>query len=81
MFDKSIAANPPTVDYERVMEADGIAEWTRQIVSFISRLLVTRKLIEKNTYGLSFVRNCPIDPEATKKLLEKIGPIRETHYG
>jgi hypothetical protein len=30
---------------------------------------------------LSFVKDCPIDPEATQKLLEKIGPIRETHYG
>ncbi|THW22689.1 Trimethyllysine dioxygenase [Aureobasidium pullulans] len=46
MFDKTIAATPPTVDYKDIMEADGIAEWTRQI-----------------------------------KLLEKIGPIRETHYG
>ncbi|THY35407.1 Trimethyllysine dioxygenase [Aureobasidium pullulans] len=46
MFDKSIAASPPTVDYKDIMEANGIAEWTRQI-----------------------------------KLLEKIGPIRETHYG
>ncbi|TIA24013.1 Trimethyllysine dioxygenase [Aureobasidium pullulans] len=46
VFDKTIAATPPTVDYKDIMEADGIAEWTRQI-----------------------------------KLLEKIGPIRETHYG
>ncbi|KEQ88578.1 Trimethyllysine dioxygenase [Aureobasidium pullulans EXF-150] len=65
MFDKTIAATPPTVDYKDIMEADGIAEWTRQI----------------NVHGLSFVKNCPIDPDATRKLLEKIGPIRETHYG
>ncbi|KAG9777844.1 Trimethyllysine dioxygenase, partial [Aureobasidium melanogenum] len=65
MFDKTIADKPPTVDYKSIMEADGIAEWTRQI----------------NVYGLSFVKDCPIDPEATQKLLEKIGPIRETHYG
>ncbi|KAH0371821.1 Trimethyllysine dioxygenase, partial [Aureobasidium melanogenum] len=65
MFDKTIAAKPPTVDYNSIMEADGVAEWTRQI----------------NVYGLSFVKDCPIDPEATEKLLEKIGPIRETHYG
>lgn len=32
MFDKTIAATPPTVDYKDIMEADGIAEWTRQIV-------------------------------------------------
>ncbi|KAH0407742.1 Trimethyllysine dioxygenase, partial [Aureobasidium melanogenum] len=65
MFDKTIADKPPTVEYKSIMEADGIAEWTRQI----------------NVYGLSFVKDCPIDPEATQKLLEKIGPIRETHYG
>ncbi|KAH0284999.1 Trimethyllysine dioxygenase [Aureobasidium namibiae CBS 147.97] len=65
MFDKTIAAKPPTVDYKSIVEADGIAEWTRQI----------------NVHGLSFVKDCPIDPEATKRLLEKIGPIRETHYG
>ncbi|THW28887.1 Trimethyllysine dioxygenase [Aureobasidium pullulans] len=65
MFDETIAATPPTVDYKDIMEADGIAEWTRQI----------------NVHGLSFVKNCPIDPDATRKLLEKIGPIRETHYG
>ena len=32
MFDKTIAAKPPTVDYKSIMEADGVAEWTRQIV-------------------------------------------------
>jgi trimethyllysine dioxygenase len=32
MFDKSIAAKPPTVDYKDIMESDGVAEWTRQIV-------------------------------------------------
>lgn len=32
MFDKTIAAKPPTVDYKSILESDGIAEWTRQIV-------------------------------------------------
>lgn len=32
MFDKTIANKPPTVDYKSIMEADGVAEWTRQIV-------------------------------------------------
>ena len=32
MFDKTIADKPPTVDYKSIMEADGVAEWTRQIV-------------------------------------------------
>lgn len=47
------------------MNGNGVAEWTRQI----------------NAHGFSFVKGCPKDPQATKKLLEKIGPIRETHYG
>lgn len=64
-FDSSIAASPPTVDYEEIMTGNGVADWTRQIA----------------TYGISFVKGCPIDGPATKALLEKIGPIRETHYG
>ena len=47
------------------MEEDGVTEWTRQI----------------NAHGFSFVKGCPVDGPATKQLLEKIGPIRETHYG
>lgn len=31
--------------------------------------------------GMSFVKNCPPTPEATQDLLERIGPIRNTHYG
>lgn len=80
MFDKTIADKPPTVDYESIMDADGVAEWTRQIVR-ISTPSMHQQLIWKNVYGFSFVKDCPIDPEATQKLLEKIGPIRETHYG
>lgn len=32
-------------------------------------------------YGFCFVINSPKTPEATEKLLESIGPIRNTHYG
>ncbi|KAL1301699.1 hypothetical protein AAFC00_005908 [Neodothiora populina] len=64
-FDATISASPPTVEYDSIMSGNGVAEWTRQI----------------GTYGISFVKGCPIDAEATKVLLEKIGPIRETHYG
>jgi trimethyllysine dioxygenase len=32
MFDRTIAAKPPTVDYKSIMESDGVTEWTRQIV-------------------------------------------------
>lgn len=32
-------------------------------------------------YGLGFVKNTPVSPEATEELLERIGPVRNTHYG
>lgn len=32
-------------------------------------------------HGFTFVANTPPTPEATEKLLGKIGPIRTTHYG
>ncbi|KAM0258818.1 hypothetical protein ACHAQJ_003660 [Trichoderma viride] len=35
----------------------------------------------KRQYGFCFVANSPKTPEATEKLLETIGPIRNTHYG
>lgn len=65
LFDNAVAKAPPTVDYDSIMNGDGVADWTRKI----------------STYGFSFVNDCPVDPDATEKLLQKIGPIRETHYG
>lgn len=32
-------------------------------------------------YGFAFVSETPVTPEATEALLERIGPIRNTHYG
>jgi trimethyllysine dioxygenase len=32
-------------------------------------------------HGFCFVVDTPVTPESTEKLLEKIGPIRNTHYG
>ncbi|KAL6849429.1 hypothetical protein ACO1O0_008969 [Amphichorda felina] len=32
-------------------------------------------------FGFCFVNNTPVTPEATEELLERIGPIRNTHYG
>ncbi|KAL1958221.1 hypothetical protein VTO42DRAFT_4729 [Malbranchea cinnamomea] len=56
----------PTVDYEKVMSSDeGVAEWTAKIYK----------------YGFCFVKGCPVTPEATEKLIERIAFIRHTHYG
>ncbi|KAK5993568.1 Trimethyllysine dioxygenase [Cladobotryum mycophilum] len=68
LWNRTIGNNPPEVEYERVMEKlsqEGMAELTNNI----------------REYGLCFVTNSPKTPEATEKLLESIGPIRNTHYG
>ncbi|KAK3902834.1 hypothetical protein C8A05DRAFT_43817 [Staphylotrichum tortipilum] len=66
-WDREIGKNPPTAEYDDVMNSDsGVAAMTSQIVK----------------YGLVFVNNVPYDtPEPTNKLLERIAFIRETHYG
>ncbi|KAF4584489.1 Trimethyllysine dioxygenase [Ophiocordyceps camponoti-floridani] len=58
----------PEVEYNQVMDKSsmaGMADLTGQI----------RK------YGFCFVTGTPVSPEATKELIERIGPIRQTHYG
>lgn len=62
---EAVRGSPPSVAYDNIMKGDGVADWTQQI----------------NEFGFSFVKGCPIDGQATRELLEKIGPIRETHYG
>ncbi|PHH87812.1 hypothetical protein CDD83_8377 [Cordyceps sp. RAO-2017] len=61
----------PEVPYKDVMHRDemgmakGMAELTHQL----------------HVHGFCIVADTPVSPEATKELLEKIGPIRQTHYG
>lgn len=43
----------------------GVGEWTDEICRS----------------GFCFIEGCPIDPEATQRLLERISYIRHTHYG
>ncbi|CAM1508193.1 Fc.00g050410.m01.CDS01 [Cosmosporella sp. VM-42] len=62
------AHSPPEVEYDALMSESsdkGIAELTKNIW----------------VRGFSFVVNTPPTPEATEAVLEKIGPIRTTHYG
>lgn len=35
----------------------------------------------QHQYGFSYVDNCPISPEKSQELLERISFIRQTHYG
>ncbi|KOS19285.1 Trimethyllysine dioxygenase [Escovopsis weberi] len=68
LWNRSIANNPPEVEFARVMDGSsqqGMAELTNNI----------------REYGFCFVVNSPKTPEDTKRLLEAIGPIRNTHYG
>ncbi|KAF9885529.1 hypothetical protein FE257_012857 [Aspergillus nanangensis] len=56
----------PTISFTAVMEEpQGLFEWLEQIY----------------VWGFCFVEGVPVDPEATKALLEKISFIRHTHYG
>ncbi|KAM5342400.1 hypothetical protein ACJ41O_013366 [Fusarium nematophilum] len=67
-WDASIENSPPEVSFDAVMSQSnegGIASLTRNIW----------------VHGFSFVVDTPPTPEATQALLEKIGPIRTTHYG
>ncbi|KAL7903397.1 hypothetical protein HDV64DRAFT_238750 [Trichoderma sp. TUCIM 5745] len=68
LWGATIASAPPEVRFDHVMSSTspkGLADLTSKI----------------RQYGLCFVTNSPKTPEATEKLLETIGPIRNTHYG
>lgn len=62
-----IAQSPPTVTYSEAMDQDdrGLFKWLTDIDQF----------------GFSFISGVPPTPEATEKLVERIGFIRETQYG
>ncbi|KAL2074612.1 hypothetical protein VTL71DRAFT_8390 [Oculimacula yallundae] len=62
----SITSNPPSVHYDEIMADDkGVGAWTSKI----------------RQYGFCYVDGCPISPEKTQELLERIAFIRVTHYG
>ncbi|RDA92361.1 hypothetical protein CP533_4398 [Ophiocordyceps camponoti-saundersi (nom. inval.)] len=65
---KLIKDELPEVKYDKVMntsDTQGMAKLTNNV----------------RNYGFCFVTDTPVTPQATKKLLERIGPIRNTHYG
>ena len=66
LWGKEIAASPPEVEYTRVMEDD------RELLKWLT-------MVEK--YGFSFVSGTPPDQESTRKLMERVGIIRNTFYG
>ncbi|UNI18753.1 Trimethyllysine dioxygenase [Purpureocillium takamizusanense] len=68
MWDCSIAQRAPEVSFDDVMAGNN----TRGMADLTSKIY---------TYGLCFVAGTPKTPEATNSLLERIGPVRHTHYG
>ncbi|RFU33018.1 hypothetical protein B7463_g3327, partial [Scytalidium lignicola] len=66
LWDSEIKANQPSVHYDEIMSGDkGVAEWTAKI----------------KKYGFCYVDGCPVSPEKTEELLERIAFVRVTHYG
>lgn len=66
LWDASIAASPPHVEYSDLLLHDSaLVEW-----------------IEKTAeYGFCIVKGVPSTPEATEGLVKKMGVIRSTMYG
>ncbi|KAH8791440.1 trimethyllysine dioxygenase, partial [Hyaloscypha finlandica] len=61
-----IESNPPSVHYDEIMaDEKGVGAWTAKI----------------REYGFCYVDECPVTPEKTQELLERIAFIRQTHYG
>ncbi|KAF5367109.1 hypothetical protein D9758_004034 [Tetrapyrgos nigripes] len=67
LWGSKIEQSPPTVSYEEFMANEGHG---------------LHKCLQKiDKFGFSFVEGVPPTPEATEKLAERIGFIRETQYG
>ncbi|KAK9462122.1 uncharacterized protein V1516DRAFT_685149 [Lipomyces oligophaga] len=64
-----IAANPPKVSYDDVMDPNNhggaVADWTRKI----------------KTYGFCFIDRVPTTPADTEALINRLSFPRNTHYG
>ncbi|KAI0048945.1 Trimethyllysine dioxygenase [Auriscalpium vulgare] len=67
LWGSKIVQDPPTVPYDEVMAPDnhGLYKWLSRIDKF----------------GFCFVSGVPSTAEATEELSNRIGFIRETHYG
>lgn len=78
----------PTVMHEEVMtDNKAVLDWLEKIVGSLQLLLMLQAYFgNTNTFpkyelGFCFVKGVPADPEATKKLIERIAFVRHTHYG
>lgn len=74
--------------HEEVMtDNKAVLDWLEKIVGSLQLLLMLQAYFgNTNTFpkyelGFCFVKGVPADPEATKKLIERIAFVRHTHYG
>lgn len=59
----------------------GVGAWTAKIVSQSFEMKEDNTYSEQRQYGFCYVDGCPVSPEKTQELLERISFIRVTHYG
>ena len=82
-YDFRQSTESPSVPYEDVMSSDdGLKLYLNLIVMYtklFNRVALTHET--QAEYGFCFVDGCPIEPSATRQLLERIAFIRLTHYG
>jgi len=74
-----VAQYPPTITYMEAMDQDnrGLFKWLTNIVSWLIYSCESRWCVQ-DRFGFSFVSGVPPMPEATERLVERIGFIRET---
>ncbi|WVW79060.1 trimethyllysine dioxygenase [Kwoniella bestiolae CBS 10118] len=73
LWNSQIAQSPPTVRYDEIMstEKDGQTSG-RAILKLLNRV---------HDFGFCFIHDVPATGEQTKEVIEKVAPIRNTHYG
>ncbi|WRT68900.1 trimethyllysine dioxygenase [Kwoniella shivajii] len=73
LWNSTIAQTPPTVLYDEIMSEDKEGEKSgRAILKLLNKV---------HDFGFCFINSVPATGEDTKELIEKVAPIRNTHYG
>nr|XP_018259024.1 trimethyllysine dioxygenase [Kwoniella dejecticola CBS 10117]OBR81182.1 trimethyllysine dioxygenase [Kwoniella dejecticola CBS 10117] len=73
LWNSTIAQSPPNVPYDEIMSTEKDGQTSGR---------ATLKVLNKvHDFGFCFVEGVPATGEETKELIEKIAPIRHTHYG
>lgn len=82
LWGAKIQQSPPSVTYEEAMGEDerGLFKWLSNIViKFLFYAIYhSNSSVLQDRFGFSFISGVPKTPEATEKLTQRIGFIRET---